>query len=113
MLLSRRDSFLAIVETGSLSAVARAWGVAPSTVTLLLQQLEERVGTRLLFRTTRQLSLTKDGEHFLERSRKILDDLDDLMEGFREEGALQGAYQDHGHQMILDVNILRRWCMLS
>lgn len=82
--------FLAIVETGSLSAVARAWGVAPSTVTLLLQQLEERVGTRLLFRTTRQLSLTKDGEHFLERSRKILDDLDDLMEGFREEGALQG-----------------------
>ena len=97
--------FLAIVETGSLSAVARSWGVAPSTVTLLLQQLEDRVGTRLLFRTTRQLSLTRDGERFLERSRKILDDLDDLIDGFGEEGSLQGhikmtATNDFGREHI-------------
>lgn len=82
--------FVSIAETGSLSAVARSWGVTPSTVTLGLKQLETHLGTQLVFRTTRQLSLTQDGIRFLDRSRRLLADLDDVLGEFTDEGPLSG-----------------------
>lgn len=82
--------FVSIADTGSLSAVARGWGVAPSTVTQGLKQLEEHLGTQLMVRTTRKLSLTAEGEHFLQQSRQILSDLNDVMEGFSDKGSLSG-----------------------
>ncbi|TMV85851.1 LysR family transcriptional regulator [Thioclava sp. BHET1] len=82
--------FLAIAESGALSAVARDWGVSPSTVTYGLKHLEERLGVQLVIRTTRRLSLTPEGVRFLEKCRQILDDLDEVMNGFAEEDALTG-----------------------
>lgn len=82
---------LAVAEKGSLSAVARSWGVAPSTVTLGLQRLEAQLGTQLVLRSTRQMSLTPEGERFLDRARRILADLDEVMAGSEGEGPLTGA----------------------
>ncbi len=97
--------FVAIAETGSLSAVARRWGVAPSTVSLGLRTLETHLGARLVSRTTRQLALTPDGSRFLDRARQVLGDLDELMQGFDDEGPLSGhvrltATNDLGRQRI-------------
>ncbi|MBJ3776903.1 LysR family transcriptional regulator [Acuticoccus mangrovi] len=97
--------FMAIVDHGTLSAVARAWGVAPSTVTHGLKQLEDRLGAQLVLRTTRQLSLTAEGDRFLGHCRRILADLDEVMTDFSERGALTGslgvtATNDLGRQRI-------------
>jgi DNA-binding transcriptional LysR family regulator len=82
--------FVAVADLGSLSAVARAQGLSPSTVTLGLQRLEERVGARLVTRTTRRLSLTPEGERFLANCRRILADLDEAMDEVSDRGPLRG-----------------------
>lgn len=82
--------YVAIADHGSLSAVARAQSLSPSTVTLSLQRLEERVGARLVTRTTRRLSLTQEGERFLADCRRILGDLDEAMDGIADRGPLHG-----------------------
>ncbi|MBU1175740.1 MAG: LysR family transcriptional regulator [Alphaproteobacteria bacterium] len=83
--------FVAIAEQRSLSAVARQRDVAPSTVTLVLQRLEDQVSTRLVNRTTRRLSLTADGESFLAECRRILESVDAALEGYSEHGPLHGT----------------------
>jgi DNA-binding transcriptional LysR family regulator len=82
--------YVAVADLGSLSAVARAQGISPSTVTLALQRLEERVGARLVTRTTRWLSLTTEGERFLADCRRILADLEDAMDAVSDRGPLRG-----------------------
>lgn len=82
--------YVSIAEHSSLSAAARALSLSPSTVTLGLQRLEERVGARLVTRTTRRLSLTEEGERFLGDCRRILADLDEAMDGLADRGPLQG-----------------------
>lgn len=83
--------FIEIAEQRSLSAVARRRAVAPSTITLVLQRLEDQVATRLVNRTTRRLSLTADGETFLADCRRILGDIDNALESFNERGPLHGT----------------------
>lgn len=82
--------YVAVADSGSLSAVARAQALSPSTVTLSLQRLEERVGARLVTRTTRRLSLTPEGERFLLDCRRILADLDEAMGAVADRGPLRG-----------------------
>lgn len=82
--------FVEIVDQGSLSAVARARAIAPSTVTVALQDLEKQVGVRLLRRTTRTLSPTSEGERLLAACRRILSELDDALESVADEGPLTG-----------------------
>lgn len=82
--------YVAIAEHGSLSSAARALSLSPSTVTLGLQRLEARVGAGLVTRTTRRLSLTREGERFLSDCRRILADLDEAMDGVADRGPLQG-----------------------
>lgn len=65
-------AFVAAVEEGSVSAAARRLGFAKSVVSERLVDLEQALGTRLLQRTTRRMSLTLDGESFLPRARRIL-----------------------------------------
>lgn len=67
------DVFRRVVERGSLAAAAADAGLSPSAVSKLIGRLEERLGVRLINRTTRRLALTAEGEIFLDRSRKILD----------------------------------------
>ncbi|MGO4441030.1 LysR family transcriptional regulator [Rhizobium sp. RAF56] len=81
--------FVSIAETGSLSAAARLGSVATSTVTVALQQLEERAGASLITRSTRRLSFTHEGQQFLADSRRILADWDAAIVGARN-GPLRG-----------------------
>lgn len=70
--------FSALVKLGSLSAVAREFDVTPSAASKWLAQLEQRLGVRLINRTTRRLSLTGEGEAYLLGGRRILAEIDDL-----------------------------------
>jgi DNA-binding transcriptional LysR family regulator len=70
--------FSALIASGSLSAAARELGVTTAAVSKHLSQMETRLGTPLVNRTTRRMSLTHEGEIYLEHARKILGDIDDL-----------------------------------
>lgn len=65
-------AFVAIAETGSISAAARRMGQAKSVVSERLAELERTLGTRLMQRSTRKLSLTNDGLSFLPRAHRLL-----------------------------------------
>ena len=69
--------FLRVIDEGGFAAAARALDMSPAVVTRLVADLEDHLGTRLLHRTTRKQSLTEAGEHYVERVRMILQDLDE------------------------------------
>ncbi len=68
-------AFVAAAARGSLSAAARAEGVTPAIVGRRLDALEERLGVKLMLRTTRKLTLTFEGQAFLEDCQRILNDM--------------------------------------
>lgn len=70
-------TFVTVVEAGSLSAAARRLDMSPQLVSKYVAQLEDRLGARLLNRSTRRLSLTEAGRAYSERCRHILDDIDE------------------------------------
>ncbi|TDW36831.1 DNA-binding transcriptional LysR family regulator [Rhizobium azibense] len=70
--LERMRTFIRVAERGSLSAVAREFGVGQSTVTRHLRELEEAVGVPLLSRTTRRVALTDEGSRYYANSVQIL-----------------------------------------
>ncbi len=69
--------FARIVELGSFTQAANALDIPRATATHAIQELEKRLGARLLDRTTRQVKPTLDGQSFYERSKRILVDLED------------------------------------
>ena len=69
--------FVRVVETGGFSAAARSFGMTPSAASKLVGRLEERLGARLLRRTTRRLSLTEEGRAFHLRAVRILADIEE------------------------------------
>lgn len=71
------EVFVRVIELGGFSAAARACGMTPSAVSKLVARLEQRLGTRLVNRSTRQLQLTPEGCAFYERGIRILADLDE------------------------------------
>ncbi len=73
---SDMEVFVAVIDRGSLSAAARSLGVTRSGVCRRLEQLENRLGVRLVNRTPRQLSLTEPGRIYLEHSRQALVEID-------------------------------------
>lgn len=75
-LLSMRV-FQKVIDAGGFAAAARALDMSPAAVTRLVADLEEHLGTRLLHRTTRRLSLSVAGENYLGRVRAILQDIDE------------------------------------
>ena len=68
-------AFVGVATRGSLSAAARAEGVTPAMMGRRIDALEERLGVKLLVRSTRRLSLTFEGSAFLEDCQRILNDL--------------------------------------
>jgi DNA-binding transcriptional LysR family regulator len=86
------ESFVALAVHGSLSAVARAEGVTPAIVGRRLDALEARLGVKLATRSTRRISLTAEGEAFLEQCQRILADL-----ASAESTASQGRTHAAGH----------------
>jgi DNA-binding transcriptional LysR family regulator len=75
-LLSMRV-FQKVIDEGGFAAAARALEMSPAVVTRLVADLEAHLGTRLLHRTTRRLSLSVAGETYLARVRNILEDIDE------------------------------------
>ncbi len=71
------QAFVAVADQQSFAAAARKLGLSPSAVTRLIAALEDRLGARLLQRTTRQVALTDAGARYLERVRRILADVEE------------------------------------
>ncbi len=70
-------TFVQIASDGSLTAAARSLNCSLPAVVRLLADLESHLGVRLINRTTRMLSLTAEGQHYLERTRTILAAIDE------------------------------------
>ena len=69
------DTFIRVVETGSISGAADRLGVAKSAVSRRLKELEKHLGVELFHRTTRRMKLTDTGRAFYHQSVRILDDV--------------------------------------
>lgn len=69
------ESFVSVAQRGSLTAAAKAEGVAPAIMGRRLDGLEEQLGVKLLVRTTRRITLTHEGSAFLEDCQRLLADL--------------------------------------
>jgi DNA-binding transcriptional LysR family regulator len=70
--------FTSVATAGSLSAAARDLGITTAAVSKRLAQMEARIGMPLVTRTTRRMSLTPEGEVYLEHARRILSEIEDL-----------------------------------
>ena len=70
--LTQLESFVSVATRGSLTAAARAEGVAPAIMGRRIDTLEERLGVKLLVRTTRRITLTHEGSAFLEDCQRLL-----------------------------------------
>lgn len=69
------EVFVRVVDLGGFSAAARAFNMTPSAVSKLVARLENRLGARLINRSTRKLQLTAEGASFYDRGLRILDDM--------------------------------------
>jgi DNA-binding transcriptional LysR family regulator len=71
------QAFVAVADLRGFAPAARKLGLSPSGVTRLIAALEDRLGARLLQRTTRKVALTDTGTRYLERARRILADIEE------------------------------------
>lgn len=79
--------FARVVECASFTRAADTLGMPRSSVSAAVQELETRLGTRLLHRTTRRVAPTLDGVSFYERCSRLVTDVEDAESLFRESGA--------------------------
>jgi len=83
--------FVRVVEAGNFSEAARLLLMTPSTVSKLVARIEERLGVRLLERSTRRLSLTAEGQLYYERSQALLGELDEVERELSQGAASTGG----------------------
>ena len=83
--LADLTAFVAIADRLSFRAAASQLGVTPSALSHAMRQLEERLGVRLLHRTTRSVSLTDAGRRLLDRLRPAIDQIADAIENLNQE----------------------------
>lgn len=100
--------FATVAREGSLSAAARALGLTPSAVSRVIARIEQRLGTRLLLRTTRAIIFTAEGEAYLQGARRILADMAEVEESIADQGAPKGrlrvsAALGHGRLAIVPL----------
>ena len=93
--LKQIESFVAVATKGSLTAAAQAEGVAPAVIGRRIDALEERLGVKLLLRTTRRITLTHEGSAFLEDAQRVLADLANA-----EASVSAGGVKASGHLRI-------------
>ena len=91
-------AFVAVAEQGNFSKAAEQLGLSPSSLSQIIRTFEERLGVRLIHRTTRSVSLTEAGERLLLRIRPALAELD-------------AALSDVGHFRDQPAGILRVRCL--
>ena len=93
--LKQLESFVSVVARGSLTAAAKAEGVAPAIMGRRLDALEQRLDVRLLLRTTRRITLTHEGSAFLDDCQRLLAELADA-----EASVSAGGAKASGHLRI-------------
>jgi DNA-binding transcriptional LysR family regulator len=93
--LKQIESFAAVATKGSLTAAAHAEGVAPAVIGRRIDALEERLGVKLLVRTTRRITLTHEGSAFLEDCQRLLADL-----ASAEASVSAGGVKASGHVRV-------------
>ena len=93
--LKALESFVSVATRGSLTAAANAEGVAPAIMGRRLDALEEKLGVKLLVRTTRRITLTHEGSAFLEDCQRVLADLANA-----EASVSAGGVKASGHLRI-------------
>jgi DNA-binding transcriptional LysR family regulator len=82
--------FVWVARLSSFTRAAEQLELPRTSISNAIQRLEERLGARLLQRTTRRVQITREGEELLERCERLLDDLDDLGALFQQGSQLQG-----------------------
>jgi len=93
--LKQLESFASVAVRGSLTAAAHAEGVAPAVIGRRIDALEERLGVKLLVRTTRKITLTHEGSAFLEDCQRLLADIANA-----EASVSAGGVKASGHLRI-------------
>ncbi len=93
--LKQIETFVAVATKGSLTAAANAESVAPAVIGRRLDALEERLGVKLLVRTTRKITVTHEGSAYLENCQRILRDLGDA-----EASVAAGGVKAAGHVRV-------------
>lgn len=85
-------AFSRTARLGSFAAAARELGCAPSTLAKSVARLEDALGVKLFHRTTRQVSLTPDGEHLFRRCERVLSEVEELQaEAAGSRGTVSGT----------------------
>ena len=93
--LKQIETFVSVATKGSLTAAAHAEGVAPAVIGRRIDALEERLGVKLLVRTTRRITLTHEGSAFLEDCQRLLTELANA-----EASVSEGGVNASGHLRI-------------
>ncbi|MDO9133193.1 LysR family transcriptional regulator [Hydrogenophaga sp.] len=93
--LKQLETFTSVATRGSLTAAAKAEGVAPAIIGRRLDALEARLGVKLMVRTTRRITLTHEGSAFLEDCHRLLIDLANA-----EASVSAGGVKASGHLRI-------------
>jgi len=93
------QAFVAVADLQGFAPAARKLGLSPSGVTRLIAALEDRLGARLLQRTTRQVALTDAGSRYLERVRRILADVEEA------EGSVEGERTRPSGRLVVSAPI--------
>ena len=89
------ETFVSVATRGSLTAAAHAEGVAPAIIGRRIDALEERLGVKLLVRTTRKVTLSFEGNAFLEDCQRILNDMHNA-----EASVSLGGVKASGHVRV-------------
>ncbi|MDR5764883.1 MULTISPECIES: LysR family transcriptional regulator [unclassified Caballeronia] len=89
------ETFASVAAKGSLSAAAQAEGIAPAVIGRRLDALEERLGVKLLVRTTRRITLTFEGSAFLEDCQRVINDMQNA-----EASVSAGGVKASGHLRV-------------
>ncbi|WP_175645580.1 LysR family transcriptional regulator [Pseudomonas sp. KK4] len=98
--LESMSVLIAVVDSGSLSGAARKLGMPLATVSRKVAELESHLSTRLLHRTTRQLSLTEAGASYVAACRRILEDIGEA------ERAATGEYATPKGELVVTAPVV-------
>ncbi|MGB8399906.1 LysR family transcriptional regulator [Bradyrhizobium sp.] len=93
------QAFVVVADLKGFAPAARKLGLSPSGVTRLIAALEDRLGARLLQRTTRQVTLTDTGARYLERARRILADVEEA------EASAEGERTRPGGRLVVSAPV--------
>src|SRR5450830_2102551 len=105
--LESMSILVAVADAGSLSAAGRRLGVPLATVSRKLAELESHLKTRLLHRTTRQLSLTEAGSSYVATCRRILEEIGEA------ERVATGEYASPKGELVITARSFSgayTWC---